>query len=112
MSVPVLTFLDAGTVTPVITDPDGDLTDVSIDYVDTDSGYRVWGYPVGSPTGHVQSSVPLRPGHYAVCVTEGPTTVCQDGSSTPRGRPRSRWSAAGRSRCRSPCPDPGGDRGS
>lgn len=85
VSVPVLTFLDAGTVTPVITDPDGDLTDVSIDYVDTDSGYRVWGYPVGSPTGHVQSSVPLRPGHYAVCVTEGPTTVCQDGSSTPRG---------------------------
>ncbi len=81
-TVPTLTLKDPGNIDPTIVDPDGDLSDVSIDYVHADSGYRVWGYPVGSPASYVGSSIPLRPGGYAVCVTEGATTVCNDGSSS------------------------------
>ncbi|MFL6175459.1 MAG: hypothetical protein ACJ715_02320 [Ornithinibacter sp.] len=82
VAVPTLTLLDPGHVVPTIVDPDGDLSDVSIDYVHTGSGYRVWGYPVGSPASSLRASIPLRPGGYAVCVTEGATTVCNDGSSS------------------------------
>lgn len=82
VTVPTLSLLDPGHVVPTIVDPDGDLSDVRIDYVHTDSGYRVWGYPVGSPASTLASSIPLRPGRYAVCVTEGATTVCNDGSSS------------------------------
>ena len=45
--------------------------------------FHVWGYPVGSPASNLGAPIPLRPGHYAVCVTEGATTVCNDGSSSP-----------------------------
>jgi hypothetical protein len=82
VTVPTLTLLDPGRIDPTIIDPDGDLSDVSIDYVHADSGYRVWGYPVGRPASTLGSSIPLRPGGYAVCVTEGATTVCNDGSSS------------------------------
>lgn len=85
VTVPTLTLLDPGRIQPTIVDPDGDLSDVSIDYVHADSGYRVWGYPVGRPASTLNSSIPLRPGRYAVCVTEGATTVCHDGSSSAAG---------------------------
>ncbi len=84
-TVPTLTLLEPGTIHPTIVDPDGDLSDVRIDYVHSASGYRVWGYPVGSPAYHLGSPIPLRPGGYAVCVTEGATTVCNDGSSSAAG---------------------------
>ncbi len=82
VKVPTLTLLDPGHIVPTIVDPDGDLSDVSIDYVHADSGYRVWGYGLGSPASTLGASIPLRPGGYAVCVTEGATTVCNDGSSS------------------------------
>ena len=82
VTVPTLTLLEPGRIDPTIVDPDGDFSDVSIDYVHTDSGYRVWGYPVGRPESTLGAAIPLRPGRYAVCVTEGATTVCNDGSSS------------------------------
>ncbi|WP_030529442.1 hypothetical protein [Phycicoccus jejuensis] len=80
--VPDLTLLRPGRIDPTIVDPDGDLSDVSIDYVHVPSGLRVWGYGTGKANA-VGSSIPLRPGRYVVCVTEGSTRICNDGSDAP-----------------------------
>ena len=85
VTVPALTLLEPGRIDPTVVDPDGDLSDVSIDYVHADSGFHVWGYPVGSPASSLGASIPLRPGRYTVCVTEGATRVCNGGSSSPAG---------------------------
>jgi len=83
VAVPTLRLQDPGRIDPTIVDPDGDLSDVRIDYVHKPSGFRVWGYPVGSSESTLGASIPLRPGPYTVCVTEGTVTVCNDGASSP-----------------------------
>jgi hypothetical protein len=80
--VPTMTMQVPGTITPTVVDPDGDLSDVQLDFVHTDSGFRVWRYPVGSTIFELGRAAALRPGAYAVCATEGATTVCNDRSSS------------------------------
>ncbi len=84
-AVPTMTMQVPGTITPTVVDPDGDLSDVQLDVVHADSGYRVWRYPVGSTAIDLSRANLLRPGAYTVCATEGAATVCNDGSASAAG---------------------------